>query len=762
MTSVVERLARGAGVTDRTRIFLTVTLSAVAIFVGAALGTLHAGDWPFDRTASLRAVENSTGPFGSVLAFVATFLFGGVLAWVIPILLLFLAVSVARDAETPLRRLAVKGLLGAVIANAFFAVSPLTRDTTVLRGQLGDWTASGLVAVFGEVGSAIVLVAGLLLIVLGELHRARWVGAMVAAGAAKASGAVGAARNALARRRDAATDYVKTAVAKSTAAATDEELDEDTDAERPAAAASVSEPWTEPARKRRAEPEIAISRPRAAESKPREKKAAAKRDGGERTTPVEDASLPPMSILVHPQEDGSGFTRDELKSWSGVLEEKLTQFGVDGKVTAVHHGPVVTTFEFEPAPGVRIKDIVSRSDDLALAMRARSLRMIAPIPGRAAVGIEMPNPKGRTVYLAEVLSEVTEKQRTRGIAIGLGVDVVGQPFLMNLCEAPHLLIAGTTGSGKSVCLNTILTSILLHYRPSDVQLLLVDPKMVEMSQYNGIPHLMHPVITDPKDAARVLEYLVGEMSRRNDLFRREGVRNIDSYNAKIALEKVEKKNDDPARERLAYIVLVVDELGDLALAKGVDIESLLTRLAQMARAAGIHMVLATQRPSVDVIVGKTKANFPTRIAFRVATKVDSRTIIDAIGADKLLGKGDMLYMDAHHPQPVRAHGAWVSEGEIEQVIAHWKAYRFEESTLELAESRAGAASLDGDLDPLFDEAKGVVTRYKQGSTSLLQRKLHVGYSRAARLLDQLEQQGVVGPPDGSKPREVYLDARSPE
>ncbi|HEU4930195.1 MAG TPA: DNA translocase FtsK 4TM domain-containing protein [Candidatus Krumholzibacteria bacterium] len=743
--------------TDRTRVFLTVTLSAVAIFIAAALATVHAGDWPFDRTGSLRAVENSTGPFGSVLAFAATFLFGSVLAWVIPILLVFLAISVARDAETPLRRLALKGLLAAVIANAFFAVSPLTREVVPLRGQLGDWTASGLVAVFGEVGSAIVLVAGLLLIVLGELHRARWVARVATAAASKASDAAASVREAIARRHEAATDYVKTAVAKSTATAA-EETSQDEEVLAPAAS---TEPWAEPAPKRRAEPEIAISRPRAAEAKPREKRAA-KRDTSERTTPLEDASLPPMSILVHPQEDGAGYTRDELKSWSGVLEEKLTQFGVDGKVTAVHHGPVVTTFEFEPAPGVRIKDIVSRSDDLALAMRARSLRMIAPIPGRAAVGIEMPNPRPRTVYLAEVLSEVTEKQRTRGIAIGLGVDVVGQPFLMNLCDAPHLLIAGTTGSGKSVCLNTILTSVLLHYRPSDVQLLLVDPKMVEMSQYNGIPHLMHPVITDPKDAARVLEYLVGEMSRRNELFRREGVRNIDSYNAKLALEKAEKRIDDPARERLAYIVLVVDELGDLALAKGVDIESLLTRLAQMARAAGIHMVLATQRPSVDVIVGKTKANFPTRIAFRVATKVDSRTVIDAIGADKLLGKGDMLYMDAHHPLPVRAHGAWVSEAEIEQIIAHWKAYRYEESTLELAESRAGAASVGDDLDPLFDEAKGVVTRYKQGSTSLLQRKLHVGYSRAARLLDQLEQQGVVGPPDGSKPREVYLDARSPE
>ncbi len=758
MSSVAQRLARGAGITDRTRLFLTVALTAVAVFIAVALATMHAGDWPFDSTASLRAVENSTGPFGSVLAFATTVLFGRVLAWVIPLLLIFLAVSVARDAETPLRRLAAKGLIAAVIANAFFAVSPLTRETLAMRGKLGDWLAQGLHAVFGEVGSAIVLIAGLLLIVLGEMHRARWLGAMMAAGASQASRAAASLREGIMHRRHAAADYVKTAVAKSTAAAADEDAADD----EPLATAAATQPWVESAPKRRAELEIAISRPRAAETKTREKKAAAKRDTSDRTTPLEDASLPPMSILVHPQEDGSGFTRDELKSWSGVLEEKLTQFGVDGKVTAVHHGPVVTTFEFEPAPGVRIKDIVSRSDDLALAMRARSLRMIAPIPGRAVVGIEMPNPRPRTVYLAEVLSEVTEKQRTRGIAIGLGVDVVGQPFLMNLCEAPHLLIAGTTGSGKSVCLNTILTSILLHYRPSDVQLLLVDPKMVEMSQYNGIPHLMHPVITDPKDAARVLEYLVGEMSRRNELLRREGVRNIDSYNAKLVMEKAEKKNDDPARERLAYIVLVVDELGDLALAKGVDIESLLTRLAQMARAAGIHMVLATQRPSVDVIVGKTKANFPTRIAFRVATKVDSRTIIDAIGADKLLGKGDMLYMDAHHPQPVRAHGAWVSESEIEQVIAHWKAYRFEESTLALAESRAGAASVDGDLDPLFDEARGIVTRYKQGSTSLLQRKLHVGYSRAARLLDQLEQQGVVGPPDGSKPREVYLDARSPE
>jgi S-DNA-T family DNA segregation ATPase FtsK/SpoIIIE len=745
---------------DRARIFLTISLGAVAVFTVFALASAHAFDWPFDRTASFRRVENVTGPFGSALAFISIALFGRVLAWVIPVLLVSLAVSVARDAETPLRRLAIKGLAAVVLTNAFCAVSPLSRDVTELRGVIGDGVAAGLTAVFGEVGSAIVLVAGLLLIILGEVKHARALARAASAAGTGARSATEWAKESWTRRRAAVDDYVKTAVARSTAPHEETRGEE----HAPAKSAQVAERWQEP-RERAAggEPDIAISRPRARkEPKPREKKAAASHDASERTTSLEDASLPALSILVQPQEDGAGFTRDELKGWSGVLEEKLTQFGVNGKVTAVHHGPVVTTFEFEPAPGVRIKDIVSRSDDLALAMRARSLRMIAPIPGRAAVGIEMPNPRPRTVYLAEVLSEVTERQRTHGVAIGLGVDVVGQPFLMNLCDAPHLLIAGTTGSGKSVCLNTILTSILLHYRPADVRLLLVDPKMVEMSQYNGIPHLLHPVITDPKEAARVLEYLVAEMSRRNDLFRRHGVRNIESYNAKISRDKAEKKSDEEAGTRLPFIVLVVDELGDLALAKGVDIESLLTRLAQMARAAGIHMVLATQRPSVDVIVGKTKANFPTRIAFRVATKVDSRTIIDAVGADKLLGRGDMLYMDAHHPQPARLHGAWVSESEIEQVITHWKAYSFDEATLELTENRAGAASTDDELDPLFDEAKGIVTRYRQGSTSLLQRKLHVGYSRAARLLDQLEQQGVVGPPDGSKPRQVYLDAHTPE
>jgi S-DNA-T family DNA segregation ATPase FtsK/SpoIIIE len=748
-------------VTDRARVFLTITLFAVAAFLAVALGSASPFDWPYDASAPVLRVSNLTGPFGSALAWLAARLFGSLLAWAVPLLCAGLALALARDAEAPVRRVALKGLVGVVLLNAFFAVSPVTRDAASLSGWLGHGVAAGLSAVFGEVGSAIVLVAAVMLIALGEAHVLRWTATAGRGLAARARAAAAAARDALGRRREVVNDYVRSAVERSARDAADAGVPAPEESPRSASAAPAWEEPSAPVKKRRREPDIAINEARARpEPKPRpRRRAAGESDGEAPTTPVADASLPALSILEQPTgTDGATFTRDDLRSWSGVLEEKLTQFGVEGKVTAVHHGPVVTTFEFEPAPGVRIKDIVSRADDLALAMRARSIRLIAPIPGRAVVGIEMPNPRARTVYLYEVLSEVTDQQRLKGVIIGVGVDVVGRPFLMNLCEAPHLLIAGTTGSGKSVFLNALLASILLHYRPSDVQLLLVDPKMVEMSQYNGIPHLLHPVITDPKEAARVLEYLVAEMGRRNDLFRRHGVRYLESYNAKVVL----MKSDDPAIERLPYIVLVVDELGDLALAKGVDIETLLTRLAQMARAAGIHMVLATQRPSVDVIVGKTKANFPTRIAFRVATKVDSRTILDTIGADKLLGRGDMLYLDSHHPQPARLHGAWVSEAEIEHLIQHWKGYHFEPSSLDLSEGRAGAAEAGGDLDPLFDDARGVVTAFKQGSTSLLQRKLHIGYSRAARLLDQLEQRGVVGPPDGSKPREVYLDAGHPQ
>ncbi len=498
---------------------------------------------------------------------------------------------------------------------------------------------------------------------------------------------------------------------------------------------------------------LSAEEPPTPRSAPKRAPPRAKPVAPDKTIPIEQAVLPPLSLLTSGGNGRSGFSEEKLRAWSDVLVGKLAIYGIEGRVTAVNQGPLVTTFEFEPAPGVRIREIVSRTDDLALAMKAFSLRLIAPIPGRSVVGIEIPNPEQDVVYLHDVLREIPDRLRVSGIMIGLGVDVNGRPFYMNLCSAPHLLMAGTTGSGKSVSLNCFLASMLFQYRPTDVRLILVDPKMVELSAYNGIPHLLHPVITDPRDAVRVFTFLIAEMGRRNELFRRDGVKNIESYNSKLALGKAAP---DHAEGKLPYIVLVVDELGDLVLTKGADIESLLSRLSNMARAVGIHMIVATQRPSVDVIVGKTKANFPTRIAFRVASKVDSRTILDCVGAEKLLGKGDLLFADAKHAEPIRLHGAWIAEDELEKLVAHWTQYAFEESRLELYDAKVGMTD-DGATDALYDDAKEIVLRYRQGSTSLLQRKLHIGYARAARLLDQLEQVGIVGPPDGSKPREVLVE-----
>jgi S-DNA-T family DNA segregation ATPase FtsK/SpoIIIE len=623
----------------------------------------------------------------------------------------------------------------------------------MLTGSIGTTSARLVSSVLGEFGGTIVLITCLLLILLTELRQAAKAGFNVLGRAPLYGGAIGEWFGSLSRRIERSLEAaMERRERRQQATLEPTEWEKPPPERRGSASARIPDdaPWLE-----------GDSVP-----KPKLRKAArvlpAKRAAAAVATkpavppgpgiPLEKATVPPMSILQSGADARSGYSADQLKSWSEVLEGKLANYGIMGRVTAVNQGPLVTTFEFEPAPGVKVRDIVSRADDLALAMRARSLRLIAPIPGRAVVGIEIPNPDQDVVYFHDVLQEIPERLRYSGIMIALGVDAIGKPFNMNLCSAPHLLMAGATGSGKSVALNGFLASILFQYRPSDVRLLIIDPKMVEMTLFNGIPHLLHPVITEPREAVRVFNYLIAEMGRRNHLLRKNGVKNIESFNSKIALGKVD--SDEPV-EKLPYIVLIVDELADLVLTKGIDFESLLSRLSNMARAVGIHMIVATQRPSVDVIDGKTKANFPTRIAFRVASKVDSRTILDCMGAEKLLGKGDMLYVDAKHPEALRLHGAWLSEEELEQLVNHWKQYDFEESHLELFDDAKETES-SGDRDSYFDDAKDVILRYRQGSTSLLQRKLHVGYARAARLLDQLEEAGIVGPPDGSKPREVLV------
>jgi S-DNA-T family DNA segregation ATPase FtsK/SpoIIIE len=755
--------------------FFVIAGFAIAAFLAVAFVTARPEDWPFRTGASWRAVRNLSGPIGSAAAFACFGLCGEIFAWFFPLALAAGAGGVASRRGKATGRFILRSAIIAVLLNALFARMAVTRGSDLWSGLVGRELIGALTAVLGGFGGTIILVAALLLVLWKEVRfivrhgkataeRTPLTWRSVGRGVWKVASFVG---RWIGRVLGALWSLARKAVAAgaSLRRARPRELPRPDEAAVPVRGATPEPGYARADRAPRAaetrrtpEPAAAVEEPaRATAVRQAPRRAAAKpTTAPEKTVPIAEAVLPSLAILRVGGETRSGLSAEKTRGWSEVLEGKLANYGIQGRVTAVNHGPQVTTFEFEPAPGVKIRDIVSRTDDLALAMKALSLRLIAPIPGRSVVGIEIPNPDQDVVYLHDVLREIPDRLRLSGIMFALGVDVAGHPFFMNLCSAPHLLMAGTTGSGKSVSLNCLLASILFQYRPDDVRLLLVDPKMVEMSAYNGIPHLLHPVITDPRDAVRVFTYLIGEMERRNELFRANGVKNIESYNSKIALAKAVPDGGDAKQEgKLPYIVLVVDELGDLVLTKGADIESLLSRLSNMARAVGIHMIVATQRPSVDVIVGKTKANFPTRIAFRVASKVDSRTILDCVGAEKLLGKGDLLLTDAKHPEPIRLHGAWIAEDELERLVAHWKQYSFEESHIDLSADRPGLME-GGETDALFEEAREIILRYRQGSTSLLQRKLHVGYARAARLLDQLEMAGIVGPPDGSKPREVLV------
>ncbi len=484
-------------------------------------------------------------------------------------------------------------------------------------------------------------------------------------------------------------------------------------------------------------------------------------------------AMPALSLLAMPSQPEDLITAADLTSEANLLVDKLADFDISGRVTEIHPGPVVTTFEFEPAAGVKVNQIVSREDDLALALRAQRIRILAPIPGKGAVGVEIPNRRRRTVYLREVLASAVYEGSDAALKIPLGVDVVGQPFVADLTKMPHLLVAGATGSGKSVCLNAIITGLLFQHGPETLRLLMVDPKMLELSAYNGIPHLVMPVVTDPKRASRALRWAVGEMEKRYKLMATCGARNIAGYNEKVAAGQAPGAPgvggaEGAAPERLSYVVVVIDELADLMLTAPAEIEEPIARLAQMARAVGIHLVLATQRPSVDVITGVIKANFPSRIAFQVASKTDSRTVLDMNGAENLLGHGDMLFTPAGKPEPYRVHGAYVSEEESTRVVEFWKAEAGAAAApAPLATSpqiveQDEEAALDeegGDDDELIREAARLVVTHQQGSTSLLQRRLKVGYSRAGRLMDQLEQLGVVGPFQGSKARDVLVDER---
>jgi S-DNA-T family DNA segregation ATPase FtsK/SpoIIIE len=742
-----------------------VVLVALGVFTAISWGAYSATQWPAPFSfARLLAASHVCGPFGLVLTHAMVTVFGRVAAAALPLGLGLWAFATLcawdrrRGAAHALRIVAAAGFTAAVAAWA---------DDGSGGGLLGRLELEVLRTFLGQVGSTILLAA----ILAGGLLRvgmplARPVMAHSGTMLGLASGAGSLGRDLWQRLRD----DMRGLWHGDSAFADD---DDDTDirrgnrAARNALAPPASRPagaplaGTPPGATALVPPPPVRIRDVNRAPQPRVVEASGALPAAERDEPLvrsRDATpyrLPELDVLAPP--DGAAVAAAasdaELLEMSRRLEEKLADFGIGGRVSEVQPGPVITTFEFEPAAGIKVSQVTSRVDDLAMALRAQSIRMVAPIPGKAAIGVEIPNRDAQMVTLREIMQAWTDDLRVGALGLGLGKTVSGEPFFADLATMPHLLVAGATGSGKSVCINVILCSLLLRHDPNEVKLLLVDPKMLELNAYKDIPHLLHPVVTDPKEAYKALHWLTGEMERRYRELARASVRNIVGYNKKVAAGEVRDEHGAP-KDILPYVVVIVDELADLMIQVGGEIETPIARLAQMARAVGIHLVLATQRPSVDVITGVIKANFPSRIAFQVSSRVDSRTILDGNGAEALLGRGDMLFLAGGRPAPIRLHGAFVGVEECERIAAHWRQFGQGAGALDLDEARGGAGGDGAADDELFEEARRVIVTSGVASVSYLQRRLKVGYSRAARIMDMLEEAGIVGAAMGAKPREV--------
>ena len=481
--------------------------------------------------------------------------------------------------------------------------------------------------------------------------------------------------------------------------------------------------------------------------------------------------LPSLQLLETPIQQADAIDEEELKQKSRMIQEKLAEHKIQGHIEAVKYGPVVTMYEFKPGPGVKVNSIETRSDDLAMGLSAESVRIVAPIPGRDVVGIEVPNKKRKGVFIKEIVGSESFQSRTPSIPIAIGKDIFGKPQTADLKKMPHLLVAGTTGAGKSVFINSLLASLLYRFTPEEMNLILIDPKQIELTSYNDIPHLLLPVVTEPKKASLALHWAVQEMERRYRVIAKAGVRDIETYNQKFeklgseGMTELVNKNLNPNEdavpaEKMPKLVIVIDELADLMMTAKADVENNICRIAQKARAAGMHLVLATQRPSTDVVTGLIKANMPSRICFKVSSKIDSRVIFESGGAEKLLGQGDMLYMPPGDSRLVRMHGAYIKDDEIDQITSHWKSqgapnYR-EDILIDPEEELAGMDGLsDADTnDPLYQQALDIAYSMNAVSASFLQRRLSIGYNKAARFVEMMEAQGIVGPANGSKPRPV--------
>lgn len=704
---------------------ISLLLFAAGLLVVLALITYSATDPCFSVTGSGNEVKNSIGIIGAYFSDALLKLFG-LTSYLIPLLLfgcaLFLALG--RDAVHPLLK-KIGGIMLFIASSAFFGLQGETTrmfgEDVPSGGMLGGVIARVLVSGFFPTGAYIITVtAGIISLML-----------LTPFSLLKALAWMRAAYEQLAEQVDILF--------------------------------TVHQGRREKAREASEQPELSKEPPKIVDTQKQQQTVVQPRMGKQEKPPkpvqatfefmeTKDGKgayqLPTAELLDPLPPVVKKVSKEDMLAQSELLARKLRDFDIQGRVTQVYPGPVVTMFEYEPAPGVKVSRIVNLSDDLALAMKATSVRIVAPLPGKAAVGIEVPNNTRQVVYFREILESPEYYAHKSKLKIPLGKDIFGASVVSAIDKMPHLLVAGATGSGKSVEINSIILALLYNAQPNELKLVLVDPKMLELSLYNDIPHLLTPVVTQPKRAAETLRALVAEMERRYRQLADKGSKSIDSYNKAV-----------PEAERLPYIVVIIDELADLMMTVQREVEDSIMRLAQMARAAGIHLIVATQRPSVDVITGLIKANLPARISFQVSSKTDSRTILDANGAESLLGMGDMLFLPPGTAHIVRVHGCFVSEAEIKRVVEFIKKqgkpnYAFlAQRVKEVAEAEAASVE-DSERDEFYNRAVELVQMNGQASTSFIQRRLRVGYNRAARMIEMMQEDGIVGPADGAKPREV--------
>ncbi len=752
---------------------------AIACIIGAvllalALATFHPDDLPFDTSDPHTHVANAIGLVGAYAAWGVLRLFG-IAAWSLPFLLLFWAVARWSVASGSAAWTRTAGLLifltcVSVLLSASASADPFLQVER--GGTIGLALLQLASSYFGLLGAAIISTAiGSLALLMATdfalLTVLARVPSQVTATAAWWQRHYRAGQEALTKRiRQAPRAAASNSKTRTNGVGVQEMT-----------ATAELEPRSSPKIIERSMPKsgMATIAPKA-ESGDRDafgrSAAAAKPSRPPRAHG--DYRLPSLDLLKVPPPVEAHQVKEDLQANARLLEEALADFSIEARVAEVEQGPVITRYELQPAPGVKVNRIVGLSDDIALVMKAPSIRIVAPIPGKARVGVEIPNSRTSLVYLREVLESPQYKQSRAHLLLALGKDVGGEPLVADLSDMPHLLIAGTTGSGKTVCVNAIVMSILFHASPDEVQFLMIDPKMVELACFDGLPHLVSPVVKDVRKAAGALAWVVNEMEDRYRLFARAGVRNIEGYNTRMAKKAEagvggqEAENPEANDERrvtsdeqkpLPYIVVIIDELADLMIVSTREVEDAIIRLAQLSRAVGIHMIIATQRPSVDVITGVIKANFPARISFQVASKVDSRTVLDINGADKLLGKGDMLFLRPGTAKPIRAQSSLVTDPEIEQVTTFIKQQRnpvYREGLTQTLTKDAVTAHLEV-KDEMYDAAVDVVLTTGQASTSMLQRKLRLSYVRAARLMDLMEQERIVGPGRGAKPRDILVD-----